>query len=441
MSDLDAIWTDLTQWEASMNDKDAQLARQKPIHNQTMDKADRMFLKKLPPVRKVSEIVVNESLKPTGLASLSMHSHQKLQDKGKAPVNKGKQPASGPRMKPSEKALIEKDQASDMRRERGNAYFQKQDFKAAITHYTKAIDLDPSNAVFFINRAMAYLKLQMYLEAEQDCTRGLNLHPTNVKALWRRGIARRSLGRMTEARNDLTKALEIEPSNKSVKDELSKLPAPPPKKQEKPKIERKRLPIKIVDEAYPETTNTAKKQAVTKPKELPPKPKEPEPTTTPTTTLQNPLSSPKTTKSPTKSESKPALTLSPISFNPPKTNIEFERDWKACRQRGLDTLYQYFQCIPTSSYETLFRSSLESDQFEQMIDLLETRYTKDKSKTEICNVLQGLTKVRRIDMLVMFLDRKHQSALEHLIKGLKGSVDDNTLAKLSKMFELDVRIV
>lgn len=63
-----------------------------------------------------------------------------------------------------------------------------------------------------------------------------------------------------------------------------------------------------------------------------------------------------------------------------------------------------------------------------MIDLLETRYTKyvhvwisldftdlafirDKSKQDICSVLEGLTKVRRIDMLVMFLDRKHQSGM------------------------------
>ncbi|CDS10959.1 hypothetical protein LRAMOSA03224 [Lichtheimia ramosa] len=413
MTSLDAIWNDLTQWEASMNERDAQLARQKPIHNQ-----------KLPPVRKASEIVVNDSLKPTGLETLSLNTRPKGEEKGKAPMNKGKAPASGPRMKPSEKAVIEKD--------KGNACFQKQDFKAAITHYTKAIDLDPSNAVFFINRAMAYLKLQMYLEAEQDCTRGLNLQPTNVKALWRRGIARRSLGRVTEARQDLTKALEIEPSNKSVKDELSKLPAPTQKKQEKPKIERKRLPIKIVDEAYPETTNTAKKQAVN---QVPSKPKE---SMTPTTSSQKP-SAKTTVKSPTKiEETKPSMTLSPISFKPPKTNIEFERDWKACRQRGLDTLYQYFQCIPPSNYESLFRSSLESDQFEQMIDLLETRYTKDKSKQDICSVLEGLTKVRRIDMLVMFLDRKHQSALEGLIKSLKGSVDDNTLAKLSKVYNVKI---
>lgn len=34
MTSLDAIWNDLTQWEASMNERDAQLARQKPIHNQ-----------------------------------------------------------------------------------------------------------------------------------------------------------------------------------------------------------------------------------------------------------------------------------------------------------------------------------------------------------------------------------------------------------------------
>lgn len=64
---------------------------------------------------------------------------------------------------------------------------------------------------------------------------------------------------------------------------------------------------------------------------------------TPTTSSQKP-SAKTTIKSPIKlEETKPSMTLSPISFKPPKTNIEFERDWKACRQRGLDTLYQYFQ--------------------------------------------------------------------------------------------------
>lgn len=39
------------------------------------------FLKKLPPVRKASEIVVNDSLKPTGLESLSMPSRPKVEEK------------------------------------------------------------------------------------------------------------------------------------------------------------------------------------------------------------------------------------------------------------------------------------------------------------------------------------------------------------------------
>jgi len=34
----------------------------------------------------------------------------------------------------------------------GNKSFAEKDFKAAIDHYTKAIQLDPKNHVFFSNR-------------------------------------------------------------------------------------------------------------------------------------------------------------------------------------------------------------------------------------------------------------------------------------------------
>lgn len=33
----------------------------------------------------------------------------------------------------------------------------------------------------------------------------------------------------------------------------------------------------------------------------------------------------------------------PFNFSVPRTNFEFERDWKTCKARGNDVLYQYFQ--------------------------------------------------------------------------------------------------
>jgi hypothetical protein len=115
---------------------------------------------------------------------------------------------------------------------------------------------------------------------------------------------------------------------------------------------------------------------------------------------------------------------------------------------------EFDQCIPPSTYATLFKSSLESDQFEKMIDLLQQH---EKSLQNIYNVLEGLSQVKRIDMLVMFLGKKQQQgktnnyvtrdlgvftilynlALQELFDLLKHSSDGvpkETLAKLAKIY-------
>jgi len=38
--------------------------------------------------------------------------------------------------------------------------FKKGNYKRAIQYYTKSMELDPTNPVFPLNRAMAYLKLE-----------------------------------------------------------------------------------------------------------------------------------------------------------------------------------------------------------------------------------------------------------------------------------------
>ena len=205
--------------------------------------------------------------------------------------------------------------------------------------------------------------------------------------------------------------LKIEPENKVVLEELKKLPPKESKpgglpskytpktetKPESPKkpsvsiskpyaeeqkekdqkkgVERRRLAIKVVDEAYSDSTTATTTTTTTTAAAAAPAPA---PAIDNKVTTATPPSLPSTapsfkmdtnTKAGTVNEQskkknigiqeinndddKPVPTLvnptditpklPPIKFNVPKTNLEFERDWKTCRHRGTDVLYQYFQ--------------------------------------------------------------------------------------------------
>ena len=202
-------------------------------------------------------------------------------------------------------------------------------------------------------------------------------------------------------------ALKIEPGNKVVLEELKKLPpkeskpaglsskstpktetkpASPKKpsvsiskspaeeqkeKDQKKGVERRRLSIKVVDEAYSDltTTTTAAVDNKATTAATPPLPSLASISTTTTTTTTPSSKMDTNAKARTINEqstkknigiqeinndgNKPVPTLvnptdttpklPPIKFNVPKTNLEFERDWKTCRHRGTDILYQYFQ--------------------------------------------------------------------------------------------------
>lgn len=43
-----------------------------------------------------------------------------------------------------------------------------------------------------------------------------------------------------------------------------------------------------------------------------------------------------------------------------------------------------------------------------MIDILESKYVKEKTPEQVFSVLESLSQVKRIDMLIMFLSKKHQ---------------------------------
>lgn len=71
--------------------------------------------------------------------------------------------------------------------------------------YTKAINLDPNNAVYYSNRAFAHIRLENFGSAIADATKSLELDPTYIKAYYRRGDARFALGQLKESLSDFKK--------------------------------------------------------------------------------------------------------------------------------------------------------------------------------------------------------------------------------------------
>ncbi|CAG8681404.1 14430_t:CDS:2, partial [Cetraspora pellucida] len=316
-----------------------------------------------------------------------------------------------------EKALQEK--------ETGNIFFKNGDYKKAIEHYGKAIELDPKEAVYIINRAMAYLKLQKWVEAEDDCTTGLLLHPDNTKALWRRGIARRELGKLQDAKKDLDDALQLEPNDKAIKDEYIKvLEAIKAKSSDRtPDIDgldtksmhRRRLSIEEVDlDENEHIIESAKKVLFTDKNNI----------------LQQVVNE----------NSK----IKVIKVNAPRNIHEFERDWNGYQDND-ENLYQFIKAIPPESYPTLLSDFFEPDYLSKIIFIMKEYFLVYDSVDDIYNILYYLSRVGRFNIALMLLGKDDKKGLEDLLCTLLKSCDeqeidnvDNIQQKLTKGTRQDV---
>ncbi|KAI9289376.1 hypothetical protein BC943DRAFT_314212 [Umbelopsis sp. AD052] len=387
-----AAWDDLLQWQREINNKDRQLLRTKAMREASTA-----------PVQETRTIDLTTA-QPVGLSAL------KGKIKVQAPI--------------SVKGAANDDKAAAVsEKELGNKAFQAQRYDQAIEHYTKAIQLDDQNAIYVINRAMAYLKAEKFAEAERDCTVGLQLQPQHVKALFRRGIARRQLGKLTEARTDLEQALKLTKDTGSIKTELDAviLAQNNLKRQANSSpstTSTRKLDIQFENTAYSSNqfknvqTNASISKA-NRTTEAPPA-KSVEQSVTPTTVAP---------------QSSRQFTIP----KQPTTMTEFTRDWRMCKSRGNAMLYQYMKSIDPKRYGDLFKAFLESEHLDQMIEILDQCYDSGQAIKE---VLEGLLKVKRIDMLIMFLERKQQEGLKRVFRRMEeklGQVDP----KLRKSWSVD----
>jgi len=124
------------------------------------------------------------------------------------PIKK-KAPATGEEKEQAEKLKVE-----------GNDLMRTEDFPGAIEKYTKAIELDSSNQVFYCNRAAAHSKMNNHYAAVEDCKRAIDMDPNYGKAYGRMGLAYSCVDKHKEAIDCFKKAIDLEPENESYRSNL-----------------------------------------------------------------------------------------------------------------------------------------------------------------------------------------------------------------------------
>lgn len=99
-------------------------------------------------------------------------------------------------------------------KDEGNASLKNQKYQEAIDFYTKAIELDSTNAIFYSNRAQANIKSENYGAAVVDCNEALKNDPALVKASYRKGVAFMALLNYKEAQTEFKLVLKKVPTDK-----------------------------------------------------------------------------------------------------------------------------------------------------------------------------------------------------------------------------------
>ncbi|POM77728.1 Chaperone activator Sti1, partial [Phytophthora palmivora] len=99
----------------------------------------------------------------------------------------------------------------------GNKLLAAKQFSDAVEMYTRAIELDPENAVYFSNRSAAYLAMgDARGKALKDAETCIALKPDWWKGYSRKGAAEHALLRFDAARVTYNEGLRLDPDNASL---------------------------------------------------------------------------------------------------------------------------------------------------------------------------------------------------------------------------------
>lgn len=105
----------------------------------------------------------------------------------------------------------------------GNIAFQSGDFTTAINEFTKAIELNPNDHVFYSNRSGAYASLKQYDAALSDAQKCIELNNKFIKGYGRAATALYGLNKLDEAKKQYEAGLAIDSTNKQLQDGLNEI--------------------------------------------------------------------------------------------------------------------------------------------------------------------------------------------------------------------------
>uniref|UniRef100_A0A8C4XAP3 E3 ubiquitin-protein ligase CHIP n=2 Tax=Erpetoichthys calabaricus TaxID=27687 RepID=A0A8C4XAP3_ERPCA len=103
----------------------------------------------------------------------------------------------------------EKSASAQELKEQGNRLFLNRKYQEAAACYGKAINRNPSVAVYYTNRALCHVKLQQYDKALADCKHALELDSQSVKAHFFLGQCHLEMENYDEAIGNLQRAYTL----------------------------------------------------------------------------------------------------------------------------------------------------------------------------------------------------------------------------------------
>ncbi|GAX80630.1 hypothetical protein CEUSTIGMA_g8065.t1 [Chlamydomonas eustigma] len=198
---------------------------------QRFDKRLLAVAQKLTPMIQDSFLAVKEEITQMAIAEAQGKNPAAPSVPNVVPTSNGKAVPNGHAPHAAAPAPIDpkKAEKAEKFKAKGNEMYSAGRHAEAVTEYTKAINTNPQNAVYFNNRAMACIKLFRFEQAEDDCCKALQFpdlsEKDKVKALLRRATARDALQKYDEAEKDLREVLGLEPGNRQAREDLQNLRA------------------------------------------------------------------------------------------------------------------------------------------------------------------------------------------------------------------------
>ncbi|KAJ6519403.1 TPR-like protein [Mycena sanguinolenta] len=162
--------------------------------------------------QQVSRLTVKPATLPT-IFDVFLKTREKVGSA--APASSSASTSSEPKsISAADKAQAEKFKQS------GNALMSAKQYDQAIEAYTQAIALDPTNAIYYSNRAAAYSSKSDHLSAVGDAEQAIKIDPKFVKAYHRLGHAQYSLTDFRASADAFERGLKLDPNNAGLKSGL-----------------------------------------------------------------------------------------------------------------------------------------------------------------------------------------------------------------------------